>query len=154
MGCETLEKQWLRTGFRGHWRSLSQHEFSVQARCWKAMVNLRTIKHPKLGCDLSSVPSIAATVLCPVLVPTHPKRCDITGKGSKDGTHNIQPLENRPYDGKLNLPQLFREKVWNGLLLCVEGLAHGKTSEHAGQKKTSVTLQMKPNQVPVVGYWS
>lgn len=41
-------------------------------------------------------------------------------------TKKIQQLENKPYNGKFNLPQLLREKVWNGLLLCVEGLARGK----------------------------
>lgn len=35
-------------------------------------------------------------------------------------------MGNKPYNGKLNLPQLFRKKILNELLLCVEVLAHGK----------------------------
>lgn len=63
-------------------------------------------------------------------------------------------MRNKPFNGKLDLPQLFRKKILNELLLCVEVLAHGKTSEPAGQKELLVTLWTKAIQDPVMGYWS
>lgn len=91
-------------------------------------MNLRSIKPPKLGSALSSVPNTAATDLCPVLMPTHNKRCEITGTRSKDATHTKKSSRWKInlYGRKSNLPPPFREKGWNRLLLCVEGLALGK----------------------------
>lgn len=86
-------------------------------------MNPRRIKTPKLGSGISSVPSAAATVLCPHIT----KDVKFLERDQRILLKKeIQWLENKPYGGKFHLPQLLRENVWNGLLLCVEELALDK----------------------------
>lgn len=105
-------------------------------------MNLRSIKPPKLGSALSSIPNTAATDLCPVLMPTHNKRCEITGTRSKDATHTKKSSR-----WKINLTVgslnfLLRSEKRVGIDCCSvwRDLHLEKTSEHAGQKEILVTL--------------
>lgn len=63
-------------------------------------------------------------------------------------------MGNKPYNGKLDLPQLFRKKIRNELLLCVEVPAHGKDIRACRAEGLLVTSWTKAKQDPVVGYWN
>lgn len=63
-------------------------------------------------------------------------------------------MGNKPYNENSVLPQLFRGKIWNGLLFCVEVVAHGKDIRACRAEGTIGNFMDKGQTRPVMGYSS
>lgn len=116
----------------------------------KNPVNPRRIKTRKLGSDISSVPSAAATVLCPHITKDvkfleRDQRILLKKRNSAAGKQTLRWEVSSPSAVEKKRFGMDCCSVWRNLHL-------KKISEHAGQKEMLLTLQANAKQVPVVRY--